>query len=82
MRSAIHKCVTCICWQYEGKPYHTPPLPPLSAFRVNEAPPFSYSDYAGPLFVHTQGVADSERLNCNFHIGKFLSFINATCMGL
>ena len=55
VRLIIHSCVTCR--RHEGKPYRTPPLPPLPSFRVNEAPPFSYTG-AGPLFVRTQGIAD------------------------
>ena len=58
VRSVIHNCVTCR--RHEAKPYRAPPPPPLPPFRVNEAPPFSYTgvDYAGPLFVRTQGIAD------------------------
>ena len=35
-----------------------PPAPPLPFFRVNEAPPFSYTavDYAGPMYVGKQKV--------------------------
>ena len=58
VRSVIHKCV--ICHRYDGQPLRAPPPPPLPPFRVNEVPPFSYTgvDYAGPLFVHAQGVSD------------------------
>ena len=58
VRSVIHNCVTCR--RYEGKPYRPPPPPPLPAFRVNKAPPFAYTgvDYAGPLYVRTQGISD------------------------
>ena len=58
VRSIIHKCV--ICHRHEGQPLHAPPPPPLPAFTVNEAPPFSYTgvDYTEPLFVHAQGVSD------------------------
>ena len=58
VRLVIHSCVTCR--RHEGKPYRPPPPPPLLPFRVNEALPFSYTgvDYAGPLFVRTQGIAD------------------------
>ena len=59
VRSIIHNCV--VCRRHEGQPLHAPPPPPLPAFRVNEAPPFSYTgvDYAGPLFVHARGVGDN-----------------------
>jgi hypothetical protein len=39
--------------------YHVPPPPPLPTFRVEEAPPFSFTgvDYAGPLYVRVDGAA-------------------------
>lgn len=52
MRSIIHRCAACL--HFDGHSFQPPPLP---AFRVNEAPPFCYTgvDYAGLLFVRTQG---------------------------
>jgi len=57
--SVIHSCVTCC--RFEGKPFGAPPPPPLSAFRVNEVPPFCYTgvDYASPLYVQAQVSADA-----------------------
>lgn len=47
----LHKCT--ICKRFQGRPYASPPVPPLPSFRVNEARPFSYTgvDFAGPLYV-------------------------------
>ena len=46
------------CRRHEGKPYSAPAPPPLPAFRVEEAPPFSFTgvDFAGPLYVRSDGV--------------------------
>ena len=51
MRQVISRCV--VCRPHEGLPFEGPPPPPLPAFRVNEAPPFTYSavDFAGPLYL-------------------------------
>ena len=51
IKSLIHQCR--VCRRHEGKSYRAPPPPPLPAFRVEEAPPFSYTgvDFAGPLYV-------------------------------
>ncbi len=48
------RCV--VCRRYEGRSIKPPPAPPLPFFRVNEAPPFSYTavDYAGPMYVGKQ----------------------------
>ena len=43
--------------RFEGQPYHAPNPPPLPLFRVDEAPPFTYTgvDFAGLLYI--KGVA-------------------------
>ena len=47
-----------------------PPAPPLPSFRVNEAPPFTYTavDYAGPMYVrnHHKDVNGSKVWICLF----------------
>lgn len=51
VRGVLQKCV--VCRRFQGRPYASPPAPPLPAFRVNEARPFAFTgvDFAGPLFV-------------------------------
>ncbi len=51
VRRILHQCV--VCRRHVGRPYSTPLPPPLSASRVQEAPPFSFTgvDFAGPLFT-------------------------------
>ncbi len=51
VRMVIRKCVTCR--RYDGRPHYHPAAPPLPAFRVMEAPAFTYTgvDYAGPLYI-------------------------------
>ena len=51
VRKVLHRCVTCR--RFEGRAIYPPPPPPLPAFRVKEAPAFTYTgvDYAGPLYV-------------------------------
>ena len=60
VKRILHNCYTCR--RYEGKPYTVPPPPPLPAFRVREAPPFSGTgvDFAGPLYVNHPGEAQSK----------------------
>ena len=55
IKQFISHCV--ICKRFEGKHYSVPGPPPLPAFRVQEAPPFSTVrvDFAGPLFVSEKG---------------------------
>ena len=51
VRRTLNECV--VCRRHQGKPYLSPPAPPLPAFRVREARPFSHTgvDFAGPLYV-------------------------------
>lgn len=53
VKQTLGRCT--ICRRLEGKSYRVPLPPPLPAFRVQEAPPFSYTgvDFAGPLYVKT-----------------------------
>ena len=51
VKKVIHQCRTCR--RHEGAPYSAPRPPPLPKFRVEEAPPFTFTgvDFAGPLYV-------------------------------
>ena len=51
MKSVVYRCV--ICRRYESKSFTTPQSPPLTSFRINEAPPFLYTavDFAGSILV-------------------------------
>ena len=51
VRRTLNECV--VCRRHQGKPYLPPPAPPLPAFRVREARPFTHMgvDFAGPLYV-------------------------------
>ena len=62
VKAIIHKCV--ICKRFDGKPLKGPPAPPLPAFRVNEAPPFTSAavDFAGPVYIRNQGVSTSNKV--------------------
>lgn len=55
VKQVLYDCY--ICRRHEGKSYRVPPPPPLPAFRLQEAPPFSHTgvDFAGPLFVKLAG---------------------------
>ena len=52
-----------VCKKFQGKPYKTPPPPPLPSCRVKEAPAFTYIglDYVGPLYVKST----SEKISDN-----------------
>ena len=54
IRQVLARCN--ICRRYEGRPYTTPPPPPLPSFHVQESSPFSVIgvDFAGPLFVRVK----------------------------
>ena len=62
VKKIIHKCVTCR--RSEGLPYKSPPPPPLPKFRVSEQPAFTYTavDFAGPLYVKTQGLVTTKKV--------------------
>ena len=48
MKKVLRGCI--VCCRFQGKPFPSPMSP---SFRVQEFPPFSYTemDFAGPLFV-------------------------------
>lgn len=54
-RSLVKKLIQqCrLCRRHEGKPYSAPRPPPLPLFRVEQAPPFTFTgcDFAGPLYI-------------------------------
>lgn len=56
VRILIGKC--SICRRFERKPYHAPPTPPLTDFRLREAQTFKGTgiDYLGPLCGHVREV--------------------------
>jgi len=56
VKGVVQKCV--FCKKFEGRSYNLPAPPPLSKFRVNQAPPFSSTgvDFAEPIFVKTHGL--------------------------
>ena len=66
VRKLLFKCV--VCKKFEGKPYKTPPPPPLSSCRVKEAPAFTYIglDYVGPLYVKSGNKEDRKVWICLF----------------
>ena len=49
VKKIIHSCR--LSRRFEGQPYSSPLPPPLPSFRLEEAPPFSFTgiDFAGPL---------------------------------
>ena len=51
VRRIVHKCL--LCKRFEGRPFQSPPPPPLPKLRVAENPPFTYTgvDLAGPLQI-------------------------------
>ena len=57
-----------VCKKFQGKPYKTPPPPPLPGCRVKEAPAFTYIrlDYLGPLYVRSTSDKDRKVLICLF----------------
>lgn len=64
VKKVIRRCV--LCRKYEGKPYATPPVPPLPLERVSNTPPFNNTglDFAGPLYVMDKpvGTTDSQTI--------------------
>ena len=66
VRQIVRQCI--ICRRFEARPCRAPNPPPLPPFRVDEAPPFSYTgvDYAGPLFVKREGNLSNKVWICLF----------------
>jgi len=62
VRQVLRKCV--ICRRYEGLPQPAPQPPLLPQFRVREEPAFTYVglDFAGPLYVKTQGLVAEKKV--------------------
>jgi len=64
VKKLVRRCV--LCRKHEGKPYTTPPVPPLSSERVSNMPPFNNTglDFAGPLYVRGKpvGATDSQEI--------------------
>ena len=60
VKRILHNC--SVCRRYKGKSYRVPPPPPLPAFRVREAPPFTSSgvDFAGLLYTKFPGGSQSK----------------------
>ena len=61
VRMILRQCT--ICRKFEGRPYLTPPPPPLPKFRVTERPPFTSTgvDFAGPFYVKSSGVIKNSK---------------------
>ena len=66
VRMLIHQCV--VCKRFEGRPFNPPPAPPLPSFRVNEAPPFTFTavDFAGPVYLRTKEAGSNKAWICLF----------------
>ena len=64
MKGILQKCT--VCRRFDGKPYCTPPSPPLPPFRLKEAPPFTHTgvDFAGPLYVRQPDGTSSKAWIC------------------
>jgi len=62
VRQILLKCL--ICRRYEGSPQSAPQPPPLPQFRIQEEPAFTCCgiDFAGPLFVKTQGLVAEKKV--------------------
>ena len=62
VRQVLLKC--SICRRYEGSLQPAPQPPPLPQFRIQEEPAFTCCgvDFAGPLFVKTQGLVAEKKV--------------------
>ena len=62
VRKILHGCVVCL--RFEGPPQSAPPPPPLPEFRVREEPAFTFTgvDFAGPLYMKTNGLVESNKV--------------------
>ena len=60
VKKVIRRCV--LCRKYEGKPYATPPVPPLPLERVSSSPLFNNTgfDFAGPLYAMEKPVGNAD----------------------
>ena len=66
VKSVLHHCV--ICKRLTGKPYISPPTPPLPSCRVQNVQPFTTTgiDYTGHLFINTTNGQEQKVYICIF----------------
>ena len=61
VKEVLHKCFACHC--FNRRLHYPPPSPPLPAFRVKEAPAFTYTDvdYTSSLFIRVTTPLENPR---------------------